>query len=127
MDFEKFESAMQKALPPKTEFENPGGGTTTIVGYSNSRVSYRRGKSSISVSLLDLYEAYSAFIDNEVSASDLKSFRPSVFDSSARPAGHSCNCTFLFRALETLGLCGPIQGSGVRGRPFAVKVNGFTR
>lgn len=122
MDFDTFVTAIRRALPVGATFNNPGGGSSTVTGYTESHVSYRRGKSTISTSLLDLFEAYSHFIGHDVTTSDLRAFRPTVFDSSARPAGHSCNCTFLFRALEVLSLSGPINGAGVRGNPFSVKV-----
>lgn len=103
--------------------DNPGGGTSRIVAYSDTNVSYIRGSSRIAVAFTDLYAAYSSFKGKHVSSSDLRAFRPSVFDSAARRAGHSCNCTFLFCILNELNLSGPISGSGVRGNPYSVVVN----
>lgn len=122
MDFEEFVAAIRRAFPVDTVFDNPGGGTTTIVGFLDTHISYRRGKSEISVAFRDLFETYSNFIGQDVSSIDLRAFRPSVFDSSARPSGHSCNCTFLFYVLEKLKLSRPLRGAGVRGNPYGVKV-----
>ncbi len=122
MEFDTFVSAIRRDFPVGTAFDNPGGGTSTVTGFTESHISYRRGKSRISVSLRDLYEAYSNFVGQDVTTSNLRAFRPAVFDSSARPAGHSCNCTFLFGVLEVLGLSGPINGAGVGGSPFSVKI-----
>ena len=119
-----FVAAVKATFPVGTVIVNPGGGTSTIVGYGDKNVSYLRGNSTITVELIDLYEAYSSFRGQRVSSSDLRVFNPSVFDSAARPAGHSCNCTFLFRVLERLSLSGPISGSGVRGNPYAVFMHG---
>ena len=120
----KFVAAVKLASPIRTVIENPRGGTSTIVGYSDTNVSYVRGRSTIAVAFSDLYETYANFNGQHVSSTELRAFRPSVFDSAARPAGHSCNCTFLFRVLERLNLSGPITGSGVRGNPYAVTVSG---
>ena len=122
MDFDTFIASIESEFPIGSAFDNPGGGTSTIVRLTETHISYRRGNSNISVAYRDLFEAYSNFIGQEVSSSDLRRFRPSVFDSSARPSGHSCNCTFLFHVLEILGLSGLLQGSGVRGNPYAVEV-----
>ena len=122
MDLEQFENAVQSTLPAGTVIDNPGGGISTIVGYKNSNISYVRGNSTITVSLADLHKGYSAFLGQRLSSSDLKKIAPSVFDSSARPAGHSCNCTFLFRILQRLNLASEIEGRGVRGSPFSVVI-----
>ncbi len=122
MNFEQFVTAVQDSLAVGTVFNNPGGGSSKIFDCTRDRVSYVRGSSSFSVSVVDLYSAYSSFAGQRVSSSDLKSFAPSVFDSAARPAGHSCNCTFFFRVLQRLNLAGEIEGGGVRGNPYSVIV-----
>ncbi|WKD48212.1 hypothetical protein [Microbulbifer spongiae] len=119
----EFSTLIQKALPKGFVFENPGGGKTTVLGHSLEKVSYRRGSSTIYLSYTDMFDVYSHFRGMEVSSPDLKLFRPAVFDPDARPAGHSCNCTFLFKALNLIGLAGQIYGGGVRGNPFKVKFN----
>lgn len=120
MNAKAFIAAVSEALPIGQTFENPGGGISTIESYSSDHLVYRRGDSSIRVSLLDLHGAYVYFCGESVSSSDLKKYNPSVFDSKA--GGHSCNCTTFFRILESLCLCSPIEGAGVRGSPFRVQI-----
>lgn len=122
MKFDEFVLSLKTSFPVGAIIDNPGGGTSTIASYSESKVSYVRGQSKITVAFADLHDAYSAFAGKDVSSSQLKVFRPSVFDSAARPSGHSCNCTFLFRVLGQLDLSSTIAGSGVRNSPFSVKV-----
>ncbi len=124
MTLAEFMSDVKSALPIGTVIDNPGGGTSKIVSYTASNISYVRKKSTIVVAFEDLYETFKRFEGQCVSSSELKAFRPSVFDSTARPAGHSCNCTFLFCVLEKLELSGPITGAGVKSNPFAVKILG---
>jgi len=118
----RFVSNLKIAFPVGTVVTNPGGGTSTIVGVSESTISYIRGRSTIVVRFTELYDAYSNFKGGRCTSSDLRAYKPGVFDSTARPAGHSCNCTFLFRALEALRISGPITGTGVRGNPFSVDI-----
>lgn len=119
----RFITEVQTTFPNGTVISNPGGGTSTIAGLSDSTISYVRGNSAIVVGFSDLFDAYTHYKGRHVTSSDLRAYRPVVFDSAARPAGHSCNCTFLFRVLEALNLSGPITGSGVRGNPFGVDVH----
>lgn len=122
MNRQEFESKLKQANPIGSIMTNPGGGTSEIVAFPDGRVSYIRGSSTISVSLDDLYQAYTEFRGRRVSSSDLKSFAPSVFDSAARPSGHSCNCTFFFLALERASLASDLKGEGVRGSPYSVQL-----
>ncbi len=122
MTLEEFAASLKEAIPLGSVLENPGGGTSTITNYTQAFITYRRGKSSISVSYEKLFHAYLAHKGRKVSASDLKQFAPSVFDSTARPAGHSCNATLLFLMLNRLGLSSEIGGSGVRGDPYFVSI-----
>lgn len=116
-----FINEARRALPLGYEFENLGGGTSRIVGIDTSVVSYRRGMSSIRVRLADLYKAYDHFKGERVSSTNLRHFAPSVFDSSARPAGPSCNCTFLFHLLQKLNLAeGKLEENDVRGKPYSL-------
>ena len=120
---QEFIRATRAALPRGYECENPGGGTSRILGVDGIAITYRRRNSRIRVRLNDLYRAYDEFRGRRVSSRDLRQFAPSVFDSNARPAGHSCNCTFLFHLLQTLALTdGPLEGLGVRGNPFSVVI-----
>ncbi len=114
----EFHRQMVKYLPPGKVLVNPGGGTTRIKGYSTGRVLYIRGASTIRVAIDDLFLSYTYFSGTCVSSRDLKEYAPEVFSSSARPAGHSCNCTFLFMVLKQLGLADAIGGEGKRGKPF---------
>jgi len=123
MTLAEFVRAMKLSLPVGSVLDNPGGGTSKIIEYSQSFIAYRRGKSAIRVSYESLFKAYSAFNGRQVSSSDLKEFSPSVFDSAARPAGHSCNATFLFLLLGELGMSSPIAGSGVKGDPYTVAIS----
>ena len=123
MKFEDFKALFEKALPIGVVLSNPGGGNTTIISYAANSVSYKRGNSIMRPSLRALFDAYDRHRGQVVSSSDLKRESPEVFDSSARPAGHSCNCTFLFLALKRMGLAGELSGKGVRGSPFAITVN----
>lgn len=119
MKLEEFAGRLQAAAPVGTVLANPGGGTSEITGFTNERISYIRGSSTMSVRISDLHSAYESFRGKRASSSELRKFAPAVFDSNARPAGHSCNCTFLFGVLEQAGLASDFTGSGVRGDPYS--------
>jgi hypothetical protein len=124
MNLELFISRIRNGVPVWTAFENPGGGTSIVLKITDKAIAYRRGKSSISVPFQDIFKAYAAFQGQRVSSSDLKMFAPSVFDPQARPAGHSCNATFLFLVLQRIGsVAGRIEGNGVKGDPYYVHIN----
>ena len=120
MNLDEFKRRIEHTIPIGTVFQNPGGGISEITGYSDQKISYVRGTSTIYVTFGGLFSAYRYFKGERVSATDLKSFAPQIFDSTATPAGHSCNCTFLFMLLSHLNLAGKIEGQGVRGDPFFV-------
>jgi hypothetical protein len=122
MTHDEFDATFRKMIPPGTVFQNPGGGVSEVLSNKDGKVSYRRGSSTISVSTKSLFDAFASFRGKRMSSADLKSRWPSIFDSSARPAGHSCNATFLFLALAKMGIASGITGSGVRGNPFLVEV-----
>jgi hypothetical protein len=122
MTLVEFVNALKASVPAGSVLDNPGGGTSKIVEYSQSFVTYRRGKSNIRVSYKSLFKAYAAFRGRQVSSSELKLFAPSVFDSAARPAGHSCNATFLFLLLGEIGMASGISGRGVKGDPYFVAI-----
>ncbi len=124
MDFDEFKRKIKAAIPVDTIMDNPGGGTSTIISVSDDKISYMRGSSTIYVSFQDIYDAYSKYRGQKVTSSDLKVYRPSVFDPAAKPAGHSCNCTFLFLLISRIGEANGIQGAGVRGNPYFVEVAG---
>ena len=123
MELEIFIDRARALMPLGQVFENLGGGTSRIMTNDEGKVCYKRGNSRIYVRWRDLHSAYMRFAGRRVSSSDLRKAMPSVFDSSARPAGHSCNCTFLFHLLTKLSLTeGGPEGRGVVGDPFAVRL-----
>jgi hypothetical protein len=93
-----------------------------ILRAEEDAITYRRGKSRFKVKLQDLYDATDHFSGCRVTTSDIKAFRPQVFDSQARPAGHSCHISLLFSILLLLGIAEELQGRGVRGAPYSVFV-----
>jgi hypothetical protein len=119
MNFEEFVGRVRAAVPVGAVIENPGGGTSEVTGFTGENISYVRGSSTISVKLDVLHLVYESFRGKQVTSSELKRIFPAVFDSNARPAGHSCNCTFLFGVLEQAGLASRFSGSGVRGDPYS--------
>ena len=123
MTLPEFVRTLKAGVPVGSTLNNPGGGTSTIIKYSQSFITYRRGKSAIRVSYEALFKAYAAHKGRTVSSSDLKQFAPAVFDSAARPAGHSCNATLLFIVLRKLDLASDVSGRGVRGDPYHVFIH----
>ena len=104
MTFENFCSRILGSISVGQVFDNPGGGTSTILKIEDDKVIYKRRNTRLSLDLKVAYNAYTAFSGERVSTRDLKDFDNS-FDSTARaPAGHSCNCTFLFLWLYAAGL-----------------------
>jgi len=120
MDYAEFSESLQMAVPPGTILNNPGKGTSTVISYPDGKVSYKRGGARFYVSIRDLYDAYKHFKGQLVDTSDLKSYAPTIFDSTKN--GHSCHCTFLFLSLQRMGIVDEIQGQGVRGSPFSVDI-----
>lgn len=124
MDFQTFKAKVQTEVPVGKVFDNPGGGTSEVLSVSEHAITYRRGNSSISVSLQDLFDPYQVALGRRLSSRDLRLYAPSVFDSQARPAGHSCNATFLFLVLQHLGVVKEIKGGGVKGDSYFVDIPG---
>lgn len=120
MTEQHFIDMIVRNLPAGTVFDNPGGGTSSVLSVSRDIIEYQRGNSKIRVRLRDLFTAYEKFQGLAVTSIDLGHAWPEIFDSHARPGGHSCNCTFLYSLLQHLGLAGPTSGRGVRGDPFRV-------
>ena len=111
------------AMPIGCEFPNLGGGTTRIERHHADHVHYRRKNSTIRVDWDALYAAYVRFAGGRVSSTELREFRPEVFDSAARPAGHSCNCTFFMQLCMAMGLVnGDVDGRGIKGKPYAIRI-----
>lgn len=118
MDYISFEQKFRQSLPVGTVLSNPGGGTSEVLRYGNESVTYNRGKSNILVSLRALHFACEHFWGQRMTSSDLRLNFPSKFDSKF--GGHSCNCTFLFMALQQMGLVSKICGNGKKGAPYYV-------
>lgn len=111
-----------KAVQQGQRFENPGGGDSLIHSIDDARIVYIRGKSKISLKLDDVVAVTDHFPKTKLTNNQLKEFCPKVFDSNARPAGHSCNCTLLFRVLQSIGRASEIFGKGIRGNPFYIEL-----
>ncbi len=121
MTKEQFIEQLIDAIPEGTVFDNPGGGTSTIIKVGDDKLSYLRGKSRIYLPYSAMFEAVSMYWGKTMTSSDLKQHQPEVFDSLHN--GHSCNCTSLFMILEQMGLIdGGIQGEGRSGSPYFVVV-----
>lgn len=116
MDFDTFKKEVKKKIPVDTVLENPKKGTSTIMPYSNDKISYKRGDSTIKVSLYDLFNSYSHFRGQKVTSKKLCSYARSVYFNK------ECNCTFLFMVLKCIGLIDKIHGSGANGKPFFVTI-----
>jgi hypothetical protein len=123
-NFEDFCIMLRKIIYVGQVFDNPGreGTTSTIIEIDTIKIVYQRKKSYISITFKAIYDVYKDFQGKKCSSSELKEYAPEVFNSNARPAGHSCNCTFIFRVFEALGIVVRIEGSGVRGNPFYVNI-----
>ena len=122
---EEFIKLATAGLKQVQVFNNPSGkGTSIIQCVNNESITYRRANSKITVKFDALYKAYKEFSGKDCTSNDLKRDFPDVFDSFARPSGHSCNCTFFFMLLklEKLGLVNNINGRGVAGDPFWVHI-----
>jgi hypothetical protein len=120
MTLDEFSLKLHLAVVPGMIFINPGGGTSEVVSIGKGKISYRRKASTMAVTIQSLYDAFFMFKNSMMASSDLKARWPAVFDSNARPAGHSCNVTFLFLCLKEMGLISKIMGRGVRGNPYYV-------
>lgn len=122
MDIYRFVSAFHDKIKVGSVLRNPQKGESTVMSINNGIITYKRENSNISVPIEVLYQSYSAFSGKKMSTNDLKTYNPEIFDSSARPAGHSCNTTFLFCVLMKMSLVKRIKGKGVSGDPFFVTI-----
>lgn len=120
MTLEEFTLRLSKTVTPGLVFTNPGGGTSKVISLGNGKISYQRKSSTMTVKIQALYDAFCMFKNSRMASPDLKTHWPMVFDSHARPAGHSCNVTFLFLCLKEMGFVSQIMGLGKRGNPFYV-------
>jgi hypothetical protein len=122
MTFDEFSLKLGSAVTPGMIFVNPGGGTSEVVSLDNGKISYRRKSLTITITIRSLYDAFFVFRNSRISSPDLKARWPAIFDPRARPAGHSCNVTFLFLCLKKMGIVSEILGKGVRGNPYYVEL-----
>ena len=121
MTKDQFITQLGSVVPEGTVFDNPGGGTSTIIKVGDDKLSYMRGKSRFYLSFSATYDAMRLFSGMTTTTNDLKQHNPEVFDP--KYGGHGCNCTTMFKILERMGLIdGTIQGSGKRGSPFFVVI-----
>lgn len=123
MTLDEFSLKLSLAVTPGMIFVNPGGGTSVVASFGNGKISYRRKSSTMTITIRSLYDAFFMFRNSRISSPDLKARWPAVFDSQARPAGHSCNVTFLFLCLKKMGIVSEILGQGVRGNPYYVDLH----
>jgi hypothetical protein len=104
-------------------FRNPQKGTSVVTGITDMYISYIRGKSTIKLPIDVFIAVVHDFTGAKCSSSDLRRYKPEIFDSHNQHGrkGHSCNCTFLFSIAEKMGLTvNGIQGKGVSGSPFYI-------
>lgn len=122
MEYQQFVEIIKSNIPVGLLVNNPGGGNSKILSYSDANISYQRGKSKIQVSFEELYKAYSKFKGKKVYTTDLKDYAPKTFDSNR--GGHSCNSTFFFAVLYLVGIVKEIKGEGKANHPFYVSIIG---
>lgn len=113
-------NAVISAINIKDIFQNAKKGTSTVVSITDKYIYYMRGKSKIAMPLDAFCDACDYFKSKNCTTTDLKTYMPKIF--STKKGGHDCNCTFLFRVAEKMGLLdGGISGKGTRGNTFYVK------
>lgn len=122
MENDEFVLLATTTVPVRTTLNNPKKGTTEIIRYNFGNLCYRRKNSLMYVNLTHFAEAYNNFQGRPVSTTDLRNYKPNVFDS--RHNGHSCNCTVFFLFLKEMGLTDIIEGNGVKNDPFRVEIKG---
>ena len=125
MKYEEFIKRVKEKINAGDILKNPKKGTSKIMRYTNKdnqesiKIVYKKPNSKIYVSLKDLYNSFNGK-GGKVTSTDLKEGNPHIFDSSK--GGHSCNCSFLFMILEKIGIINKIEGKGVKGDPFFIKL-----
>lgn len=125
MNSDTIRKLIEKSFPVGTKIQNPGRGCTKIGGYNVQKVSYMRRSSRMYLPYKTILSVIKSFNGQEVSSKTVKEFLPEIFDSQARPAGHSCNGTTLFLLLKGIGFTERIEGRGKRGNPFKILINIF--
>jgi hypothetical protein len=122
MDYGWFLETIVKVIYTGKIFNNPGGGTSEIISVDKNNITYKRNNSNITISINEIYSVYNSFYGKKCSSNDLKEYTPHIFDSHARPAGHSCNCTFVFLLFKEMGIVEKIEGEGKKGNQFYVNI-----
>jgi hypothetical protein len=119
MTFEEFHGELKSKITLGKVMKNPGRGESTIIAYTQKgNICYQRGESCISISLIEIYNAYQHYSGKQCSSTDLKALNPRVFGTQ----GHGCNCSFFFMVLREMGLCSEIKRVGDGNSPFCVDV-----
>lgn len=122
MTYLEFKELIYKKIVEGKKLSNPGGGTSIIDYVKKDRIKYIRKNSHMYLSIDIIYKKYKENIGKALNTNDLKEQNPEIFDSAAKPAGHSCNCTFLFMVLKELELVDSIKGLGKPGNPFYIEI-----
>jgi hypothetical protein len=120
MNIETFFDLISKKIHVGDNFACPGGARTgygyrTIETVNMDKIIYfntgTKSESKIALPIRTFRGVILKFQSSCCYTSQLKQFRPEVFDSNARPAGHSCNCTFLMSTSDKLGFLASSRGS----------------
>jgi hypothetical protein len=80
MTFHDFVELLRARLPVGVVLENPGGGTSTVLSHTETRIYYKRGDSPFHMDYDDLHDAYQRFTGEPVTTSNLKDYAPAIFD-----------------------------------------------
>ena len=123
ISFETFTAEVSRLCGDGIELRRPPIAKYDRVSVVAGKVRYTRGHSVMRVALIDLHETLSTFGGRLVGSPELRTFRPHVFDSNARPSGHTCKVGLFFSILLELGLASKLEGKGVRGDPFSVETS----
>lgn len=121
MNQKQFMDLITKNIVVNRSFNNPSGkGITQIKVNDGKTITYQRGHSRISITILELWNVYQKFLNNTISTRDLKKYKPYIYNSNNK--GHSCNSTALFLIFQNIGIISKINGRGVKGDPFWIEL-----
>ena len=117
-----FEARLYDKIYPGLILKN-GKTKSKILDIKNEKIKFEHGgtKNPLFLSISDIFYVYKLLIKlNKVKTSQLRKFKPKVFDS--QQGGHTCNCVFAFMILKRLGLInGNIKGKGKKGAPYYIE------
>jgi hypothetical protein len=121
---ETFFDLITKKIHVGDNFANPGGakpgdrggyGYRTVKTITMDKIVYfgagTKSESKITLPIRTFHDVILEFQSSCCYTWQLKQFRPNIFDSTARPAGHSCNCTFLMSIADKLGFLASGRGN----------------